>query len=96
MVRLFFRNGPFDGGTADVESEKPTKPKRKGARQKCVKRHEPRLPQEAYVAVGEAAWFVWCYKISRTITPYSAEYTLAGWVKLADVQHGRDIIIIAP
>lgn len=96
MIRLFFRNGPFDGGSADFDTGELRLPKRKHKGKKtCVKNRNP-LPNEAYITFGEGSWWVWTYKRTRTITPYSAEYTLAGWVKVCDVESGNPIIFIAP
>lgn len=97
MVRLFFRNGPFDGGSADYENQEVRKPRRKGERRPKRAKQQPKaFPNEAYVACGEGSWFVWCYRHTRTITPHSAEYTLAGWVKVCDVESGNPILFISP
>ncbi len=94
MVRLFFTNGPFDGGSADIENTRPArKPGKK--RDRRPKKREP-LPKEAYIAPGEGAWFVYVYQHRRTITPSSGEYVLRGWVKLTDVEDGLPLIIIEP
>lgn len=93
MIRLFYREGPFDGGYADFD-EPPRRSKKASKGNKRGRTEPPELPRTTFVACGDGSAFAWAYHITRTITPYSAEYRVCGWVKLEDVPDGSILMLI--
>jgi hypothetical protein len=89
VVRLFFVRGPFDGGSADFEREDTASRSRKANR-----RGEESLPTSAFVMVGNGCGVAWAYRLSRTLTPFSAEYTLTGWVDCDNLPRNATIVVI--
>ena len=90
MIRLFYTEGPFDGGFADFDE--PPKKSRKGS--KRGRTEPPELPRTTYVACGDGSAFAWVYTLTRTITPYSAAYRVRGWVKLDGIPNGSILMLL--
>lgn len=89
MVRLYFRRGPFDGGAADFDHEE-TRHKSRKARANG----EVRFPPRAFVAIGDGAAYVWAYRLARTLGTHSAEYVVAGWMKVSTIPRDSAIVLI--
>ncbi len=89
MLRLLFDLGPWDGGTAEIEAAAPKSRKRKAV-------EPPVLPPTVFAPCGSRPGFVWLYTLTRELSPYSARYTLCGWVSLHEVPRTALILSASP